>query len=83
MSVSIKDVKKGTRVKLQNGWEAIVEDNCVNQHTRVCTVFGWETEMGSVYSTDIVAVIRPDGYDKVEHTMGQMKGKANRTAMGW
>jgi nitrogen fixation protein len=26
MSISIKDVKKGTRVMLRNGWEAKVED---------------------------------------------------------
>lgn len=49
MPVSIKEIKKGARVQLRNGWEAQVEDNAVNQQTRVCTVYGFETEMGSVY----------------------------------
>ena len=40
MSISIKDVKKGTRVMLRNGWEAKVEDNTVNSQTRTCTVYG-------------------------------------------
>jgi hypothetical protein len=61
MSVSIKDVKKGTRVALRNGWEAEVLDNLTNRQTRMCKVFGEYTEMGSVYTSDIVSAQMPDG----------------------
>lgn len=82
--ISIKNVKKGARVKLANGWEAQVEDNCVNQQTRVCTVYGFETEMGSVYSTDIVSVlVLGAGWEPVVHTPSQVKAKANRSAWGF
>jgi hypothetical protein len=74
MTVSIKDVKKGTTVILRNGWKATVEDNTVNQHTRLCTVYGDYTEMGSVYSTDIVEAQMNDGsWQVVQHTPAQLK----------
>jgi hypothetical protein len=80
--VSIKDVRKGSWVQLRNGWEACVEDNTVNQHTRVCTVYGFETECGSVYSTDIVKVRTPDGsWEHVVHTPAQVK--AHNARKGW
>ena len=82
MSVSIKEVKKGARVQLRNGWEADVMDNTVNQHTRVCKVYGFETEMGSVYSTDIALVRTPDGsWQHVVHTPAQVK--AHNARKGW
>ena len=84
MSVSIKNVKKGTKVILRNGWKAKVEDNTVNQHTRVCTVYGDYTEMGSVYTTDIVEAEMPDGtWHVVEHTPAQLKAAKNRSAWGF
>lgn len=91
MKVSIKEVKKGDRVRLANGWEADVMDNTVNQQTRVCRVYGFETEMGSVYSTDIAYVRRAvfndteryQAWMTVEHTPSQIKAKAARSAMGW
>ena len=82
MSVSIKNVKKGTKVVLRNGWEAKVEDNTVNQHTRVCTVYGDFQEMGSVYSTDIVKAQMADGsWHIVAHTPAQLKAAKNRAAL--
>jgi len=47
------DLKKGDYVRLRNGWDARIEDNKKGL-IRLCTVFGLETEMGSVYSHDIV-----------------------------
>lgn len=83
MAISIKDVRKGTQVVLRNGWKATVEDNTVNQHTRVCTVYGFETEMGSVYSTDIVEAQMADGsWHTVQHTPAQLKSRAARKAWG-
>ena len=82
MSVSIKDVKKGTKVILKNGWQAKVEDNTVNQHTRLCTVYGDYTEMGSVYTTDIVEAQMGDGsWHIVVHTPAQLK--ATQARKGW
>jgi len=48
------ELKKGVRVLLRCGWEAVIADNAKG-NTRVCTVYGDFTEMGSVYSHDIIA----------------------------
>lgn len=52
------DLKKGAVVRLRNGWYARIEDN-MKGNTRLATVYGYETEMGSVYSHDIECVIQP------------------------
>jgi hypothetical protein len=84
MSISIKDVKKGTRVMLRNGWEAKVEDNTVNSQTRTCTVYGDFTEMGSVYTTDIVeAKMIGDAWHVVVHTPTQLKAAQTRKGFGF
>ena len=49
------DLKKGEYIRLRNGWDAKLEDN-MKGNTRLCTVWGFETEMGSVYSHDIMYV---------------------------
>lgn len=72
------DLKKGTRVKLRNGWLADIADNRKGD-TRMATVYGFETEMGSVYSHDIVAAQSPiDGksWVAIEHTPAQNKLRA-------
>lgn len=48
------ELKKGAVVRLRNGWYAVVYDN-MKGNTRMCKVFGYETEIGSVYSHDIAA----------------------------
>ena len=45
-------LKKGARVVLRNGWEAVLEDN-KRGSIRMATVFGTYTEMGSIYAHDI------------------------------
>ena len=50
------DLKKGDLVQLQNGWMARIADNRKG-NTRLCTVYGFETEMGSVYSHDIIQLV--------------------------
>ena len=45
-------LKKGTRVVLRNGWEAVLEDNKKGS-IRMATVEGFYTEMGSIYAHDI------------------------------
>lgn len=77
------DIKKGTRVKLRNGWFATVMDNKPGP-TRMCLVEGICTEMGSVYSHNIVLVVNPDGTDtKVEHTKDQMALNVKLTLLGF
>ena len=56
------ELKKGDRVVLANGWQATIEDNRKG-NTRLATVYGIFTEMGSVYSHDILY--------KVDMTTGQ------------
>jgi len=46
-------LKRGTHVILRNGWEAMLEDN-KRGSIRMATVFGFYTEMGSIYAHDIV-----------------------------
>lgn len=45
-------LKKGTRIVLRNGWEAVLEDN-KRGSIRMATVEGFYTEMGSIYAHDI------------------------------
>jgi len=63
------DLKKGTRVLLRNGWEATLMDN-MKGNRRLANVEGYVTEMGSVYSHDVMAVL-PSG-ERVEHTPAQL-----------
>jgi hypothetical protein len=83
MPVSIKDVRKGTRVVLKNGWVADVMDNKVTSQTRFCKVYGTYTELGSVYSTDIQSVEVNGGWVAVEHTPSQRKAAGVRSAWGF
>jgi hypothetical protein len=46
------ELRKGDRVFLHNGWFATIEDN-KKGNTRLATVEGFETEMGSIYVWDI------------------------------
>lgn len=52
-----KEIKKGDRIQLRNGWYATMMDNGRGV-TRMAEVEGYYTEMGSIYSFDIVAVIK-------------------------
>ncbi len=54
MSVMTNQLKKGARVKLDNGWEAVLEDNQCKRNTRLATEYGISTDKGSIYVHDIV-----------------------------
>ena len=73
------DLKKGDLVQLRNGWQARIADNRKGD-TRLCTVYGYETEMGSVYSHDIMELVNESGdgkaWTKITHTEKQAKVKA-------
>jgi len=68
------ELKKGCRVRLANGWEAILEDNCKG-NIRMATVFGYCTEMGSVYAHDIVGALVNDVWFVIIHTEAQLRCK--------
>lgn len=88
------DLKKGDKVRLRNGWNARIEDNKKGT-TRMCTTYGFATEMGSVYSHNIVMVY--DGGNAltmevavmtcpeidIEHTEAQLKCKKMNRALGF
>jgi len=74
------DLKKGMRVQLRNGWEADIADNAKG-NTRMAKVYGFETEIGSVYSHDIAFVKTGDtplgqAWQPIEHTPAQIKLRA-------
>ena len=81
--ISILDVRKDARVTLRNGFTARVMDNKSKGATRLCEVDGFCTEMGSVYSTDILEVLSNGSWEVVEHTPSQMAGRALRQSAGW
>lgn len=83
MAVAMKDIRKGTRVMLSNGWEAEVLDNLTNRSTRMCKVYGTYTEVGSCYSTDIQSAFVDGVWHFVRHSDKQLAAKANRASWGF
>jgi hypothetical protein len=57
MAVNPNEIKKGERVRMNNGWEGTMKDGRKGP-TRDVEVEGIVTETGSVYVADIVAVKR-------------------------
>lgn len=88
------DLKKGEKIQLRNGWNAQIEDN-MKGNTRLCTVYGLCTEMGSVYSHDIVYVYEGGQaltmevarltcpLVAIEHTPAQLKVRERCSAVGF
>jgi len=75
------ELKKDTRIMLRNGWEADLCDNRKG-NTRMAKVYGIYTEIGSVYSHDIVRYKDENGnWQLVEHTKAQLDCKAMNDAM--
>ena len=71
IAIKTNEIKKGERIRLRNGWEADMADNAKG-NTRIAKVYGYETEIGSVYSHDIVKVNRAGTWQPVEHTTAQV-----------
>lgn len=82
------EIKKGQFFLLANGWRGEMMDN-KKGNIRVARVFGYYTEIGSVYAHDIVAVEVGDNLIDVEHTPAQLKLKAqvenytHKNHLGW
>ena len=68
------EIKKGMRILLSNGWYGTMMDN-MRGTTRLAEVEGFYTEMGSVYSYDIVAVEVNGQFQKVDYTEKELKLK--------
>jgi hypothetical protein len=82
-TTKISDVTKGARIELRNGFLATVMDNRGTAQTRLCKVEGFVTEMGSVYSSDMLNVLTPSGWTRIEHTPKQLAARAYRQQSGW
>jgi hypothetical protein len=65
-------LKKGARVRMRNGWEAIVVKEC-DGNTLIAKVFGAFTETGSVYAHNIVATMVDGKWIDVEMTEEQAR----------
>lgn len=83
MAVEMKYVRKGTRVILRNGWEAEVLDNLTNRQTRMCKVYGEYTEMGSVYTSDIVQAFIGGQWEMVTHSTKTLVTAQARQSWGF
>jgi hypothetical protein len=75
------DLKDGTRIQSACGWKGTIKDNRKG-NTRLAEVEGFFTEIGSVYSHDIVSAIVDGQWVQVEHTPAQLKLKKQLTSMG-
>ena len=72
MAIKTNDLRKGDICYLRNGWKCEIADN-MKGNTRLAKVYGYETEIGSVYSHDIVRVLRNGVMTPIEHTPSQLK----------
>lgn len=80
--VKTNDLKKGTRIRLQNGWYATIADNAKG-NTRLAAVEGHVTEMGSVYAHDIIEANIGDSWVSITHTPQQQNMKKAVTTWGF
>lgn len=66
------DLKKGTAIILRNTWRAEISDNRKG-NIRQAKVYGVYTEIGSVYSHDIMRAFVDGDWVDIEHTASQIK----------
>ena len=78
-----KELVKGQRVRLRNGWEAVLTRK-PGATTAEAKVFGHYTETGSIYCHDIMYAFDDRGGSyRVEHTPAQVRCRqANNFAFG-
>lgn len=71
--IKTNEIRKGTKVLLRNGFEAIIDDN-KKGNIRFARVFGIYEELGSIYAHDICTAYMPDGeICEIELTPAQKK----------
>jgi len=64
------DMKKGQMGVLKNGWRFRIEDN-KKGNIRLATVYGFATEMGSIYTHDIASLEVDGKSEPLEQTLAQ------------
>tara|TARA_R110002012_G_scaffold3884_1_gene18033 strand:- start:487 stop:729 length:243 start_codon:yes stop_codon:yes gene_type:complete len=69
------DMKKGQLGVLRNGWRFRIEDN-KKGNIRMATVYGFATEMGSIYTHDIESLEVDGRSEPLEQTPAQKKNSA-------
>lgn len=77
------EIKKGMRVRLANGWYGTMKDN-MRGTTRIVEVEGYVTEIGSVYSHDIVSAQTITSgiiWETIAHTPKELACKAMNAAL--
>lgn len=66
------DLKKGTLIRLRNGWKAKLVDN-MHGNIRTAEVYGDFTETGSIYSHNIVGYYKNGKLKKdIQYTPSQV-----------
>jgi hypothetical protein len=76
------DLKKGDKVILRNGYNAIIEDS-KKGNIRMAKVFGEYTEIGSIYSWDILALVSDSKNIAIELTDAQVKAQKLTSSLGF
>lgn len=81
--IHTNDLKKGTRIKLANGWYGTLTDNRKG-NVREAEVEGVVNEIGSVYGHDIVQARVGGEWMAVAHTEQQVKARQlNSDLFAW
>ena len=80
MAYTTNELKKGTRVRLRNGWYATLQDN-LKGNIRYAEVEGFVTETGSIYSWDIASACINGQWERVELTEKQIKARRGVAGM--
>ena len=70
--ITTNEIKKGDRILQENGWFGTMYDN-KNGNIRMAEVEGFFTEIGSVYSHDIVAAKKDGVWHHIKYTDKQNK----------
>lgn len=79
--IKTNEIKKGTLVRLSNGWQAEMFCNKKGT-TRMVKEVGDYVEIGSIYSHDILQAKIGDHWEEVEHTPTQIKLKNQLSVWG-
>lgn len=75
------DMKKGQTGMLKDGVRFRIEDN-LKGNTRVATVYGLYTDIGSIYTNEIASLDMPDGtQQRLEQTPSQAKQSQKTAAL--
>ncbi len=76
------DIKKGMRMRLNNGWFATMLDNR-RGNIRLMEVEGYATDVGSQYVWDIHSVEVDGKWESVDLTPKQIKDRNRIKALGF